>query len=260
MSRPRINLYDPTVFPTTHDWLDATKAFWIVLAMASVLGLGTVAVLIQKFTVSRTISTLQEQKQALEQVMKDFEDRSHFAGPDAEQIQEQEQLEKDIKVKKLVLELLSGHRVGNRDGFSGFFADLARSPHPRLWLTQIQLLDGGRDIVIVGRTLARDDIFHFFQSLSESKIYNGREFQYFQMANIPSPPARQQPQIRFGFGNRLEALQEVWEADMSEAEIQAAKNGDIELPTPLNEQLDAAKNRPNPLALIKELMGQGDKP
>lgn len=260
MSRPRINLYDPTVFPTTHDWLDSTKAFWIFLAFVSVLGLASIAVLVQKFMVSRDVFALQEQKQALEGIMKDFEVRTHFTGPNEDQVREQEQLEKDIKVKKLVLELLSGHRVGNREGFSGFFADLARRPYPRLWLTQIQLLDGGRDIVIVGRTLARGDVFNFFQSLSESKVYSGREFQFFQMANIPFPPASQQPQIRFGFGNRLEALQDVWEADMSQAETQAAKNDGVEMPTQLNDKLNAAKNRPNPLAMIKELMGQGDKP
>ncbi|MBF0139997.1 MAG: hypothetical protein HQL74_06935 [Magnetococcales bacterium] len=259
MIRPRINLYDPEAFPSSHDWLDAGKAFLIYFALFSLLFIGSIVVAVQKFMVAREFTSLEKQKQTLQTVMREFETSQQFASPDPAQIQHQEQLEKDIKVKKLVLELLSGHTVGNRTGFSGYFADLARKPYPKLWLTQIQLRDGGRNLAIVGRTLVRADVLDFFQSLSESKVYSGRNFQYFQMKAIPIQSAKEQPVVRFAFGNQLEAIKEVWDNDLTTGEAKPGQNED-KMPIDLSEKLEAAKNRPNPLAILNKLMGQGEKP
>ncbi|MBF0421592.1 MAG: hypothetical protein HQL73_01220 [Magnetococcales bacterium] len=255
MIRPRVNLYDSESFPTSHDWLDASKAFFIYLALFSVLFLASLGVFVQKFMVSYEQSGLERQRQTLHEVMKKFEESQQFAAPDPAQIRQQEQLEKDIKVKKLVLELLSGHRVGNREGFSSYFADLARRPYTKLWLTQIQLRDGGRDVVIVGRTLVSSDVLDFFQALTESKVYGGRNFQYFQMKSIPGTTAGQQPTVRFAFGNRVEALHEVWDTDLTVEEAQPSQ-AEYKIPSDLNEKLEAAKKPANPLAILNKIMGQ----
>lgn len=259
MIRPRINLYDPEAFPSTHDWLDARKAFFIYLALFSLLFLGSLVVAVQKFMVAREFSNLEKQKQTLQDVMREFETSQQFASPNPAQIQQHEQLEKDIKVKKLVLELLSGHTIGNRTGFSGYFADLARKPYPKLWLTQIQLHDGGRDMAIVGRTLVRADVLDFFQALTESTIYHGRNFQYFQMKTIPTPTTTSQPVVRFAFGNRLETIKEVWENDLTTEESKSGQKDD-KLPIDLSDKLESARNKTNPLAILNKLMGQGEKP
>ncbi|MBF0159653.1 MAG: hypothetical protein HQL58_09000 [Magnetococcales bacterium] len=249
--RPRINLFQKELFAVQNDWLDASKAFWIVLAALFFVLIGSATLWLQSYSLSREADQLQSQEKQLYDRLTQLASALPANEEDPALVGRIAQLEADIKIKKQVLELLSGQRIGNRQGFSGQFIKLAQNTFPDLWLTQLQLLDGGRQLVFVGRTLKSASVFDFVKQLTDEGVFKGVQFPYFQMNLAQAAEPGAAAQIRFGLATQLDALLTVWQEDLSQKEAEANsqkkfRKGDG----------DAASSGKNPMALLNTLMRQ----
>ncbi len=211
--RPRINLFQEEMFAVKNDWLDAEKAFWIVSAAILLVLMGSMVLWVQSYSLSREAGQLQEQEQLLKGRLEKLSAAFPKTEEDPTLVERIAQLEKEIKTKKQVMELLSGQRIGNRHGFSSQLTKLAQESFPDLWLTQMQLLDGGRQMAFVGRTLKSGALFDFLRQLTDDGPFKGVQFPYFQMDAIPSEEPGAPSQTRFGFATQGKMLTEAWKTD-----------------------------------------------
>ncbi|WP_130470701.1 hypothetical protein [Candidatus Magnetaquicoccus inordinatus] len=216
--RPRINLLQEELFSVKSDWLDAEKAFWILLVALALVLTGGLFVLGDSALLYWEVSQLQTQESVLKNRLAQLTAAFPKSEEDPALLERLAVLEKEIKVKKQVLELLSGQRIGNRHGFSGQFVQLARGNWPEMWLTQIQLLDGGRQVVFVGRTLKVGELFDFIKQLTGDGVFKGMQFPYFQMGAVQDVQTLPAAQTRFILATRLDLLQRAWKGDLSAAE------------------------------------------
>ncbi|MEO5340969.1 MAG: hypothetical protein H7837_10730 [Magnetococcus sp. MYC-9] len=223
--RARINLFQEELFAVRNDWLDAGKAFWIMAVALTLLLLGAAVLWMQEYALLRQAGHLQEEEQILKNRLSQMQAAFPKNEEDPALAERLSQLEAEIKVKKQVLELLSGQKIGNRQGFSAQFTRLAQESFPDLWLTQVQFLDGGRQLVFVGHTLQTASLFDFVKHVTADGIFKGQQFPYFQIDTVQTNTPQTRAQLRFGFSTQRETLQEAWKSDQPPTAEEGSASG-----------------------------------
>ena len=87
-----------------------------------------------------------------------------------------ERTEAELARKRRVLETLGDRAAGRRRGFSGHLKALARQRLPQLWLTEIRLYQGGREVELAGSTYAPEQVPQYLQRLSREARFDGVRF------------------------------------------------------------------------------------
>jgi hypothetical protein len=77
---------------------------------------------------------------------------------------------------------LAGEVKTRSRGFSGDLDGLAENAAPGLWLTEIQLLDGGDRMRLVGMTIDPVLVPKFLKGLGRNEKFSGRRFDTFELA------------------------------------------------------------------------------
>lgn len=95
-------------------------------------------------------------------------------------------LEANVKAKQRLLSLLGKESGGNTDGFSGYLRALATNPVSGIWLTQIDVQNGGRVVNFSGMTTRPENVPVFIQSLGGGTAYAGRKFGNLKMSQSGS--------------------------------------------------------------------------
>jgi len=91
------------------------------------------------------------------------------------------ELQNERKAKQFLVKTLSDRSLGNSEGFSGYFAGVARQNKPGMWINRLELESGGDIIGIYGSTLKPELVPQFIQALSREESFTGSEFQIFNM-------------------------------------------------------------------------------
>ncbi len=252
--RARINLYQEDLFPVRNDWLDAYKAFAMVTAALVLFVIGYGLIWYQENQLVQEVTALRAQERLLKGKLSKMLAQPAKTEADEKQIKRLADLKADIRIKKLVLEVLSGQRIGNRQGFSKHFTKLAAKSYPDLWLTQIHLMNGGRELVFIGHTLDSGVIFDFVGNMTAEGVFEGRKFQFFQMKKVDTTRSGTMPRTRFAFGDKLDILQTAWEKDLTREEQagEKAKN-------PFGSAGAGQDNQKGPMDLLKAIMKGGGK-
>ena len=94
---------------------------------------------------------------------------------------EVEHLRREKEQKLRVKEMLNGTQLGSIKGFSTYLEGLAQEIIPNVWLTSIEISDGGRKLDIQGSTLDPKLVPRFIQRLSTEQSFAGSEFSTFRM-------------------------------------------------------------------------------
>jgi hypothetical protein len=105
----------------------------------------------------------------------------------------QEEVERrtsEREVKSELLRLLSSHSLGNAGGFSPYLAALARRRVNGLWLTEIRLTRGGRELRLAGSALEPDLVPRLIEDLQEEEAFEGTKFRQFCMERAPDDGGR----------------------------------------------------------------------
>jgi len=83
--------------------------------------------------------------------------------------------------KQGVTRAISRDGLGNGGGFSAYLEGLARQRLDGVWLTGVDVADGGANVGLHGSTLEPDLVPRFLQRLSEEAAFSGKEFKTFKM-------------------------------------------------------------------------------
>ena len=71
---------------------------------------------------------------------------------------------------------LTSQTNGAGDGFSEHLAGLSRQDIPQLWLNQITISAGGRELRLHGSTMSSDRVPYYIQQLGRESIFQGTSF------------------------------------------------------------------------------------
>ena len=71
---------------------------------------------------------------------------------------------------------VSKHQGATADGFSDFFAGLARNTVEGLWFSNVGLLAGGREVLLKGQTTQPSLVPRLLQTLAVERAFAGRTF------------------------------------------------------------------------------------
>lgn len=128
--------------------------------------------------VERDIENLkQRQLDALSQI--EAQQISDLASPEVEALNEQVQrLQSDRDRKREVVARLRRGGFGNLTGFSLYLRALAEQRIDGLWLTRVQLAEGGADIQLEGLAWSPDRVPELLGVLSGQSAFTGTEFRH----------------------------------------------------------------------------------
>ncbi len=176
----QINLYQPR-FRKQEKVFSASSMLVVLIA--------AIVVLVGIYGYAKwNVITLADEKQRLQQQqVKEIARLDNFAVkyPVKKRSKLVEQQLKDLqaerKAKQYLVNTLSGRSIGNSDGFSSYFAGIARKHIKGMWIKRLELEKGGDVIGIYGSTLRPELVPQFLQALSEEESFAGSQFQIFNM-------------------------------------------------------------------------------
>lgn len=183
--RQQINLY-PDGFETPRVVLSAVQGGAIVgisiLLMALISGSIALKGSQLKSEAAAVQARLDQRKSQIESLKAQLEARK----PDPVLKNRVSSMERNIQAKQRLIALVSGSEGGNTDGFSAYLRGLSERPVPGLWLTEIQIQNGGTSIGFSGETTSPEKVPVFLKSLADKKSYFGHQFEKLQMSQVSS--------------------------------------------------------------------------
>ena len=120
-------------------------------------------------------------------------------GKNAELVAELTQLQTERKRKLSALEALSRRELGNTAGFSPQFIGLARQRIGGLWLTRIELTNGGQQMALQGITRSEELVPRYLKLLGAEPVFSGTEFEHAALQR----EGEAQAQMKFELRTRL---------------------------------------------------------
>lgn len=124
---------------------------------------------------------LQAEQESLNLAIQNISDELRQISDDAELKRILAQRESEANNKTRVLSLLSGRRLGNTTGFAEYLAGLSRQHVAGLWITHLNILDGGEKMNLQGASLQPEYVPRYLQRLANEPNFKGLEFQTFML-------------------------------------------------------------------------------
>lgn len=118
-------------------------------------------------------ATLQQRQEELARVSGELGQR-RVSKPVEAQLAKAESM---LKGREQVSKALESGALGSSQGFSEFLRAFARQTAPGLWLTGLQITEGGRTVTLEGRTLNPDLIPGYIKMLNMEPALRGRSFE-----------------------------------------------------------------------------------
>ena len=172
----QINLYHPIFWKK--------KVVFSALAVLNILlvaGLGMSLIyaysLWQNSRLGQELRELQTREQAAQIELEKVESQLPERMPNRLLEQQVEHLQTTKRLKSSVLNILRTQQVHSGEGFSGHFEGLARRTVSGMWLSSIQLDDGGKFLAISGGATRPELVPEFLQLLAAEEAYLGTQFQ-----------------------------------------------------------------------------------
>lgn len=81
-------------------------------------------------------------------------------------------LETNLSFHEQLIHFLRRNPLGNTEGFSIFLYDLARYQVKGVWLTHLEIQQGGRELILKGSASSAELIPHFLETLRQSKVFH----------------------------------------------------------------------------------------
>lgn len=91
-------------------------------------------------------------------------------------------LQDEVQRKEQLLSRLSETSAGNRAGFVSHLEGLARRRPDGLWLTRVNIIDGGTGMRLDGAAYRPERVPQYLQKLTAEPAFHGIEFSHFRLA------------------------------------------------------------------------------
>ena len=170
----------------------------VLAGLVLIYGLGQWGVSIQ----SGRLESLREQLAAERNRIAQLAETHPPAEKDPDIEAEVQELTAERDARTRLLRALSTESLGNVGGFSRHVAGLARQRVAGLWLREIRIGRGGRELELVGSTLEADLVPHFIQQLGRESAFAGGGFQSLRLQRSETELER----IDFALSTAPEAL------------------------------------------------------
>lgn len=92
------------------------------------------------------------------------------------------ELRAQLQSRTVLVTALNGSASGRSAGFAGHLDDLAASAQAGLWLTDIELTDGGNNVRLAGMTMDPVLVPRFLKNLGSGVQFVGHRFDTFELA------------------------------------------------------------------------------
>lgn len=102
----------------------------------------------------------------------------------------------ELANKRKIRTVLSEGSFGNQTGFSSIWEGLARQHVTGLWLTHIRVENGGRRLVLSGRTISAELVPIYIQKLSDEAAFSDISFNMLELRRDEDDPSI----LRFNLG------------------------------------------------------------
>ena len=152
-----------------------------VVKILLVVGLGMSLIYVyslwQNVRLGQELSELQKREQAAQMELERVESQLPERMPNRLLEQQVERLQTTRRLKSSVLNILRTQQMLSGEGFSEHFEGLARHIISGLWLSSIQLDDGGKYLEISGGATRPELVPEFLQHLAAEEAYVGTQFE-----------------------------------------------------------------------------------
>ena len=98
-------------------------------------------------------------------------------------------LEADLAVRQATMTSIKAEGAANSLGFSSHLEGLARQHFDGLWLTAIELIEGGERMGLAGFTGEPEMVPRYIRNLSNEKVFSGTEFDVFRLERLQDSAA-----------------------------------------------------------------------
>jgi MSHA biogenesis protein MshI len=106
-------------------------------------------------------------------------------------------LQQQIQQRRELQQIMGGQKFGNFDGFSPFLVSLARRANADMTLTQIHLLDGGKELQLQGWARVPEAVPRYLQNLRTEDSFEGVRFGVLHIEKDPQHSHK----LKFELGN-----------------------------------------------------------
>lgn len=169
----RINLYHPEFHPKLRLLsLQIVFGIWVFTAILCVLLYFFFASEQQNF--QSEVAILQSEKQQKQILVKELQIAVDSLKVDSALLEQMEQNQQLVNLKRRVLDELSGREQLTSKGYSSLMVDLATYSHSGLWLTRITL--NGTKVEMEGATTDSALVPKWLSSLGQTNYFSGQEF------------------------------------------------------------------------------------
>ncbi len=83
---------------------------------------------------------------------------------------------RELEGRRTVLRVLSSQSHGNMQGFAAVLNALSHSVHAGIWLTRVNLSDGGTQLVLAGRITQGEKLPQYLNQLRHQSVVSGYRF------------------------------------------------------------------------------------
>lgn len=140
------------------------------------------------YQLKNSLNDAQQVFNSKQQQLKDFEASLPKVDKDASLVSKLKQLENLARNKQRVLLVLSDRKLGNTEGFVKYFEGLARQALSGLWLTHININQGGAALDLTGQSLKQELVPKYLQRLSAEVPFQGTDFGSFVLKRDKQNP------------------------------------------------------------------------
>lgn len=182
----QINLYQ-SEFHSRHELVCAKNVQNLLGVLLAILALISIYDYFSGRGQAGYLVELQTQETELELSLQNAKQTAPSMIVDSKLKQQVDGYKRDVITKQQVLDALSGQSFGNTSGFSEFFKGLAKQNVSGLWLTNLNIRSGGKDIGITGSAYHPELVPDFLNKLSDERIFQGTNFQTFRVKREENP-------------------------------------------------------------------------
>jgi len=176
--KQQVNLYDFVASQSV--WRQYSPFPQAALGLLLVLFVLTLFAVMDKSKVDAELQQLTAQRDQLEQQSEQLSAINNEALTAALQ-QEVTALENQLAVRQSTMESITAEGAANDTGFSPFLEGLARQHFDGLWLTVIELVQGGDRMGLKGFAGAPELVPRYIGKLSNERVFAGTEFDVFSL-------------------------------------------------------------------------------
>ncbi len=176
----------------------ARQQLWMVAAAALVMVAVWLVLLVSGGGLKKDLALLTQQKQAVDAELEALNRTKQQQLNNPELDRAISYLEGEVAFRRKLLATIDPDQQGAAEGFAVHLNGLGRQIIDGLWFTEIQLSQGGQQMVLAGNTRQPEYVPRYLKKLAQEPVFQGQQFRVLKM----SVPEQQRGSMNFEVRSR----------------------------------------------------------